>query len=104
MFVAIWKYRIEEPNRPGFEQAYAPDGEWARLFGRQPSYLGTELLREEPEPGAGTACYVTIDRWRDRSDWLGFKATHEAAYRALDEKCEALTAVEERIGGFAAAA
>ena len=104
MFVAIWRFRIDEPNRPQFERAYGPDGAWARLFGRQSGYLGTELLLDESEPDAdGRRCYLTIDRWRDRSDWLGFQADHEEAYRALDRSCESLTAEEERIGAFATA-
>src|SRR5687767_12035588 len=104
MFVAIWRYRIEEPNRPRFERAYGPEGDWARLFGRQPGYLGTELLRDAAGPDAGGGlAYVTIDRWRDQADWLGFQAEHEADYRALDESCESLTAAEERIGAFATA-
>ena len=102
MFVAIWRFRIDEPNRPRFEQAYGPEGAWARLFGRQPGYLGTELLLDEEAPDAGRGfTYVTIDRWRDRSDWLGFQVEHEADYRALDASCESLTAAEERIGAFA---
>jgi heme-degrading monooxygenase HmoA len=104
MFVTIWRFRIEEPFRPRFERAYGPDGDWARLFGRQPGYLGTELLREEAGSDAGGDCfYLTIDRWRDRSDWLGFQAGHDEAYRALDRSCESLTAAEERIGAFATA-
>lgn len=104
MYVAIWRFRIEEPFRTRFERAYGPDGDWARLFGRQSGYLGTELLLDESDPDAdGRHCYLTIDRWRDRSDWLGFQAEHREAYRALDLSCESLTAAEERIGAFATA-
>jgi heme-degrading monooxygenase HmoA len=104
MYVAIWRFRIEEPFRDRFERAYGPDGDWARLFGRQSGFLGTELLLDEAGPdGDGGRFYLTIDRWRDRSDWLGFRAEHDAAYRALDRSCEALTAAEERIGAFATA-
>jgi hypothetical protein len=104
MFVTIWRFRIDEPNRPRFEQAYGPEGEWARLFGRQPGFLGTELLLDEAGPDADGSCsYLTIDRWRGRSDWIGFQAEHGEAYRALDRSCESLTAAEERIGAFATA-
>lgn len=102
MYVAIWRYRIEEANRPPFERAYGPEGDWARLFGRESGYLGTELLREEPQPD-DIAGYVTIDRWEAEADWLGFMDRHETDYRALDTRCETLTAAEERIGTFAAA-
>lgn len=103
MYVAIWRYRIEEANRAPFEQAYGPGGDWAHLFGRQSGYLGTELLREEPEAERAAATYVTIDRWESESDWLGFIGRHEGDYRALDARFEALTEAEERIGTFAAA-
>ena len=102
MYVSIWRYRIEGPNRARFEEAYGPGGAWTQLFGRQPGFVGTDLLRGETEPDAeGAVAYMTIDRWRERSDWLGFQAKHDAAYRALDSACESLTAAEERIGGFA---
>ena len=104
MYVAIWRFRIEQPNRSRFERAYGPDGDWARLFARHPGFLGTELLVEEEDADAdGSGSYLTIDRWRERSDWLGFQAGHGDAYRALDRSCESLTAAEERIGAFATA-
>lgn len=101
MYVAIWRYRIEQANRPPFERAYGPEGDWARLFGRESGYLGTELLRALPDGADST--YVTIDRWEKEEDWLGFMNRHEADYRALDARFETLTAAEERIGSFAAA-
>ena len=94
MFVRIWLYSVEEPNRARFEQAYGGDGDWARLFARDDSYFGTELLRGEP------GRYMTIDRWRDESGWRRFLERHGEAYRALDRDCEALTADEVEIGDF----
>ena len=94
MFVRIWLYSVEEPNRARFEQAYGSEGEWARLFTRAENYLGTELLRGD----AGR--YVTIDRWRGESDWRLFLDRFGDDYRALDRICEGLTADETEIGDF----
>ena len=102
MYVSIWRFRIGSANRTRFEEAYGPDGDWARLFRRQPGFVGTELLREEEADADGTAAYLTIDRWRARSDWLDFQDAFGDDYRALDRACEELTAAEERIGGFTA--
>ncbi|MGZ8997828.1 MAG: antibiotic biosynthesis monooxygenase family protein [Allosphingosinicella sp.] len=94
MFVRVWLYSVEETNRAGFEQAYGPDGDWARLFARSQYYLGTELLRGEP------GRYVTIDRWRGEADWRLFMDRFGDDYRALDRECEGLTAEESEIGDF----
>ncbi len=94
MFVRIWLFSVEEPNRPAFETAYGADGDWARLFARGDAYLGTELLRGEP------GRYVTIDRWRDERDWRNFIGRFGEEYRALDRRFEELTADESEIGDF----
>jgi hypothetical protein len=94
MFVRVWLYSVEEANRGRFEETYGPDGDWARLFGRAEYYLGTELLRGEPGK------YLTIDRWRGESDWRRFMDHEGEAYRALDRKCDELTADETEIGDF----
>jgi len=94
MFVRVWLYSVEGPSRPRFEEAYGGDGDWARLFALGDGFLGTELLR------GGPGRYVTIDRWRDESDWRTFIDRHGDAYRALDRECEGLTADETEIGDF----
>lgn len=94
MFVRVWLYSVEEPNRADFERAYGPGGDWARLFALSGNFLGTELLRGEP------GRYMTIDRWRDESDWRLFMDRHGDDYRALDRDCEGLTSEEVEIGEF----
>jgi heme-degrading monooxygenase HmoA len=98
MFVRVWRFSVEEPNRARFEEAYGPEGGWARLFARVDGYIGTELLRGE------TGTYLTIDRWRDESDWRQFLDRNGEAYRALDRECETLTAEESEIGAFSLSA
>jgi hypothetical protein len=96
MYVAVWRFRVDDAQRRAFEAAYGPDGAWARLFARQAGYLGTELL------GGEDGQYLTIDRWRDEGCWAEFQDRHGEAYRALDTELEALTGAEERIGAFIA--
>jgi hypothetical protein len=98
MFLRVWLYRVDEPNRARFEQIYGPDGEWARLFSLGDFYLGTELLRGEPGK------YLTIDRWRDEADWQRFMEGNGDSYRALDRACENLTADESEVGAFSRSA
>jgi heme-degrading monooxygenase HmoA len=99
LYVAVWRYRVEDRHRERFETAYGPDGDWAQLFGRAEGYIGTELLRSQSGTD-GHAHYMTLDRWRSEADWLRFKASHQEAYLALDRQFEALTAGEEMIGTF----
>lgn len=94
MFVRVWLYSVQEPSGPRFEDVYGADGDWARLFALGENYLGTELLSGEP------GRYVTIDRWRDESDWRRFLDRHGDSYRALDRECESLTVEEVEIGDF----
>src|SRR5579863_315610 len=96
MFVVVWRFEVAEDKVAGFEAAYGPDGEWARLFRASDRYLGTELLRDAYVPGA----YLTIDRWQSEDDFRAFRRHHDAEYEALDRKCDALTFTETRIGAF----
>ncbi|HZN03063.1 MAG TPA: NUDIX domain-containing protein [Candidatus Polarisedimenticolia bacterium] len=92
--VLVWEFRPAPGREAEFERAYGPDGDWARLFRRDPAYLGTELLR-------GTAGrYLTLDRWRSRAAYEGFRARHADDYADLDRRMEDLTSHESSIGAF----
>ncbi len=103
MFVRTWRYRVGRRERESFERAYGPDGDWARLFARGSGYLGTELLGAVGGGSDATLAYVTIDRWRDRSDWDAFLAEHGDEYRALDRRLDKLTVDEEDLGDWVSA-
>jgi heme-degrading monooxygenase HmoA len=93
--VILWEFEVRAGSEAAFEAAYGPDGDWARLFGRAPGYLGTELLRAgEPRR------YLTIDRWETRDAFEKFRDAHRDDYEALDRRCEALTVRETPIGKF----
>lgn len=95
-FVRIWRFAAAPGRTREFEAAYGPAGDWAVLFRRGAGYLGTELLR-----GSDPKCpYVTIDRWRGRSDWLDFLAHHGDAYRELAKALRPLSTDQAEIGEF----
>ena len=95
-FTAVWEYCVPPEHVREFEALYGPEGAWARLFGRDPAYLGTELLVDAEEPYR----YLTIDRWRSRADFEAFREHWCAEYEALDLRCAALGMCEERVGSF----
>jgi len=92
----VWSFEVEPEQVEAFEQAYGPDGDWARLFRRVPGYQNTALLRDVDAPGR----YLTIDRWRTREDFWRFREAFRAEYVALDAKCERLVACEQLVGDF----
>ena len=58
MYVILWRFRLRMGRESEFERAYGPSGEWALLFRRDDSYLGTELLRRSDDSRE----YLTLDR------------------------------------------
>jgi heme-degrading monooxygenase HmoA len=93
----LWEFRVSDAMAAAFEERYSGDGAWARLFQRAEGYEGTQLLRDEAEPGR----YLTIDTWRDTAAFEAFQREHPADYQALDRECEGLTRSERCLGRFA---
>ncbi|HEX4030268.1 MAG TPA: antibiotic biosynthesis monooxygenase [Terracidiphilus sp.] len=98
MFVVVWQFEVAEDRIAGFEAAYGAEGSWARLFGKSPQHVGTELLRDAYVPGR----YLTIDRWASEEDFRAFRREHDQEYEALDRACDDLTAGETRVGAYTA--
>jgi heme-degrading monooxygenase HmoA len=96
VFVRIWRYRVRPGAEDRFEDLYSPSGDWARLFLASAGYLGTELLHGIDGPGI----YVTVDRWESREAWTTFRDAYREAYESLDRRCDALTVLEESLGGY----
>jgi heme-degrading monooxygenase HmoA len=90
----VWEFEVRDGAEKPFEEAYGPDGAWARLFRNADGFLGTELLRDTRRPRR----YLTIDRWRSLEDFAHFRQTHREEYAALDRRCEAWTASEVALG------
>jgi heme-degrading monooxygenase HmoA len=96
MYLIVWQFWVRPGREAEFEQIYGPTGDWAQLFARGEGFVGTELLRDVAETGR----YVTIDRWTSHAAFEAFRQQLAADYRALDERCEALTLREEALGTF----
>ncbi len=91
-----WIFHLKPNRQRVFRRIYGPAGNWAQLFGKDPHYIGTDLLRHPGDP----RCYLTMDRWTSRSAYHNFKKQHRKEYAALDARCEALTLREIKIGEF----
>lgn len=95
-YLRVWRFR-PLPNRiEAFEEAYGPEGDWARLFRSANGFLGTTLLKGQGEP----AEYLTLDRWVSAQAYEAFRQTRHQEFTALDRHCEALTALEQEIGSY----
>jgi heme-degrading monooxygenase HmoA len=85
------------PNRvAAFEEAYGPQGDWARLFRTADGFLGTTLLKRDGE----SADYLTLDRWVSPQAYQAFRRTRDQEFSALDRRCETMTALEEEVGEY----
>jgi heme-degrading monooxygenase HmoA len=100
MFVALWEYEVKPGGEERFENAYGPDGDWVRLFGKDSHYYETRLVRDAFRRGV----YLTMDFWESRSAYEGFMAERRAKYEAIDKVTVGLTISERRIGWFEQAA
>lgn len=94
MYVVLWEYRVKTNKRSEFEAAYSADGAWVELFKRNAGFIAVELLRDE----ADRQHYLTIDRWRSKSDHEEFLRRWWEEYKALDALCENMTESEALIG------
>jgi len=94
--VIVWEFRVRPGREAEFESAYGPDGDWARLFRRDPAYRGTDLLRD----GAAERRYVTVDRWASRAANDAFRERWRTEYEALDRRCESFTEHEAALGRY----
>ena len=95
-FAYIWQFTIERAHRQAFLAAYGSNGEWARLFSRDPAYIKTVLLRDDKDENR----YVTIDYWSSRAERDNFRKRYSVEFDALDSRCEAFTKEEQFIGDF----
>ena len=96
MFLILWEYDVKQGCEEQFERVYAPSGDWAQLFRRDPAFEKTLLLRNAKQAHT----YLTCDFWKSRDAYRSFQIALRAEYSALDKKCEELTVAERRIGSF----
>jgi len=96
MFVILWEFEVKPGSEPAFENAYGAQGDWVRLFQRDPRYRMTYLLKDTSRP----RIYFTMDLWDSEHACENFKNLHGDAYHALDHACEPLTLGERFLGAF----
>jgi heme-degrading monooxygenase HmoA len=99
MYLVLWRFQPVVGREEEFELAYGPSGKWAKLFGRERGYLGTELLRRS-ESSRETREYLSLDRWDSRATYEAFRARWSYEYRQLDHLLEELTEEEALVGTF----
>jgi ribosomal-protein-alanine acetyltransferase len=95
-FVVSWEFRVRPAKRKAFEKVYGPEGDWVKLFRRDPAYVRTELIRDRDKP----ARYMTLDFWSSRKAYQQFKKKNREEYSAIDQKCGSLTLYEKLLGEF----
>ena len=96
MFVALWEYEVRPGCEESFQSAYGPQGDWVRLFQRDPSYRETRLLMDLSRP----RFYFTLDYWDSESAFDQFKSTNHTTYGPIDRATEHLTVSERRLSTF----
>jgi quinol monooxygenase YgiN len=95
-FLVVWEFQARPALEKRFKLVYGPNGDWVRLFRQDECYIRTELVRDVKSERT----YVTLDYWTSQKAYDAFRARHLDAYKALDHKCEGLTASEREIGRF----
>ena len=95
-YLIMWEFQVREGMEKRFEKLYRPEGDWARLFAQDESYIGTELIHHFNS----TRSYATLDFWTSQEAYDEFRKQRLADYKALDESCEDLTESEREIGTF----
>jgi heme-degrading monooxygenase HmoA len=96
MFVILWEFEVKPGCEKQFEDRYGPDGDWARLFRRDPNYRETRLLRDAIRANR----YITLDAWDSREAYENFQQENREEYQALDASFESLTVSETNLGSF----
>src|SRR5271166_3234421 len=96
MFVVLWEYEVKSGCEESFESVYGPQGDWARLFQRDPHFRETRLLRDISR----TRFYFTLDYWDSENSYEHFKSANHAAYAEIDRTTEHLTVSERRLTSF----
>ena len=69
MFCYVWSYVVRPECLSAFRTAYGTDGDWVRLFRRDPEYVRTNFLGDRDNPTR----FMTIDFWTNREAYLSFR-------------------------------
>jgi len=95
MVEVFWRYRVHPMQARAFEEAYGPQGPWARLFAKHPGFRRVRLFKHRVD----AQVYLTIDVWDSKAAWDEFRREHRDEYHQLDKQL-ALLKLEEHMLGF----
>jgi heme-degrading monooxygenase HmoA len=90
----VFRYDVRDPD--AFEEAYGPEGDWARFFRSGDGYIGTELLHDVEIPTR----YLVIDRWESAEAYNAFAAERRDEYMTRVDDSRFLYDQELRFGTF----
>jgi hypothetical protein len=96
MYCYVWSFVVRPECSQAFRRAYGPDGDWIRLFRRDPEYVRTDFLGDRDDPTR----FMTIDFWTSREACLSFRERFRSEFDALDKSFEPLTVKEVHLGDF----
>lgn len=95
-FVVVWEFRARAEAVERFRHVYGPQGDWALLFAQSGDFVRTDLVSDPMNP----VVFRTHDYWTSREAYDRFRQEHAAEYKAIDDRCEAMTESEVEIGRF----
>lgn len=96
MLRIVWRFRAKASRLGDFRRTYGGEGEWARLFARDPDYRGTQLLQDTADP----LVFLVVDSWVAADSFTRFRQQFGHDYERLDELCLELTDEETPLGVF----
>ncbi len=96
LFAYVWQYTIDPHREVDFLAAYRPDGDWAKLFMRDPEYIETKLFHDYDHSDR----YMTVDYWTSKSARDSFREKFAVDFKEIDERCENYTLDEVLIGDY----
>ena len=95
-FITIWQYKVKPEKKTEFEKLYGRDGDWVKLFKKNPDYIKTELINDINN----NDLYLTLDYWKSKKAYFNFKEKSKNEFSEIDKKGEKLTLNEKHIGEF----
>ena len=96
MFIAVWEFRVRPGAETRFQQLYGSEGDWVRLFRRDPHFRRTELIHDISDRQR----YWTLDWWESQTAYEQFRSRAAEEYRQIDMRGAGLTTGERELGKF----
>lgn len=96
MFCYLWDYIVRPERLEEFRAGYGTEGEWVRLFRRDPEYIRTHLLTDCDDP----LHFMTIDIWSSREARDALRERYPEEFDAIDRRYQSCTVRETHLGDF----